>query len=204
MPEDGKGVNEITWNVTKVNVPAVWALGYTGAGIKVGVLDTGVNYNHVDLADHMWSDPGYPNHGYDFANNDNNPIDDNGHGTHCAGTVAGDGTAGSQTGMAPDATIIALKVLNSTGSGTESGVWAAIQFIVDHGGDVISMSLGWQHSWGVDRASWRNSFNNALAAGVIAAVAAGNEGDSRVLIRYLIMFAHPVIALRPGYILIKL
>jgi serine protease AprX len=178
-PEGGNGTKEITWNVTKVNVPAVWALGYTGAGIKVGVLDTGVNYNHVDLADHMWSDPGYPNHGYDFVNNDNNPMDDHGHGTHCAGTVAGDGTAGSQTGMAPNATIIALKVLDAGGSGTESGVWAAIQFIVDHGGDVISMSLGWQHSWGVDRTSWRNSFNNALAAGVIAAVAAGNEGNQQ-------------------------
>lgn len=177
-PEGGNGGKEITWNVTKVNVPAVWALGYNGAGIKVGVLDTGVNYNHVDLADHMWSDPSYPNHGYDFVNNDNNPMDDHGHGTHCAGTVAGDGTAGSQTGMAPSATIIALKVLDAGGSGTESGVWAAIQFIVDHGGDVISMSLGWQHSWGVDRASWRSTYNNALAAGVIAAVAAGNEGDA--------------------------
>jgi subtilisin family serine protease len=178
-PEGGKGVNEITWNVTKVNVPAIWALGYTGTGIKVGVLDTGVNYNHVDLADHMWSDPSYPYHGYDFVNNDNNPMDDHGHGTHCAGTVAGDGTAGSQTGMAPDATIMALKVLSSTGNGTESGVWAAIQFTVEHGGDIISMSLGWQHSWGVDRPSWRNSFNNALAAGVIASVAAGNEGDQQ-------------------------
>ena len=177
VPDEAKGGKEITWNVTKVNAPAVWALGYTGAGIKVGVLDTGVNYNHVDLQDHMWIDPDYPNHGYDFVNNDNNPMDDHGHGTHCAGTVAGDGTAGSQTGMAPDATIIALKVLDATGNGTESGVWAAIQFIVDHGGDIISMSLGWQHSWGVDRESWRNSFNNALAAGVIASVAAGNEGE---------------------------
>jgi PKD repeat protein len=177
-PEGGNGGKEITWNVTKVNAPAVWSLGYTGTGIKVGVLDTGVNYNHVDLADHMWTDPSYPNHGYDFANSDNNPMDDHGHGTHCAGTVAGDGTAGSQTGMAPNATIIALKVLDAGGSGQESGVWAAIQFIVDHGGDVISMSLGWQQAWNPDRLSWRNSFNNALAAGVISSVAAGNEGTS--------------------------
>lgn len=177
--EGDNGGKEITWNVTKINAPAVWALGYHGEGIKVGVLDTGVNYNHVDLQDHMWDDPAYPFHGYDFVNNDNNPMDDHGHGTHCAGTVAGDGTAGSQTGVAPEATIIALKVLDATGNGTEAGVWAAIQFIVDHGGDVISMSLGWQHSWGVDRESWRNSFNNALAAGVIASVAAGNEGGEQ-------------------------
>jgi hypothetical protein len=177
-PEDSKGTNEITWNVTKLNVPAVWALGFTGSGVKVGVLDTGVNYNHLDLQDHMWNNPSYPNHGWDFVNNDNNPMDDHGHGTHCAGTVAGDGTAGSQTGMAPDATIIALKVLNSTGNGTESGVWAAIEFIVENDGDIISMSLGWSHSWGPDRPSWRNAYDNALAGGVIAAVAAGNEAGS--------------------------
>jgi subtilisin family serine protease len=174
--EEDNGGKEITWNITKINAPAVWAHGFMGEGVKVGVLDTGINYNHVDLQDHMWDDPAYPYHGYDFVNNDNNPMDDHGHGTHCAGTVAGDGTAGSQTGVAPEATIMALKVLNSTGNGTESGVWAAIQFTVENGGDVISMSLGWQHSWGVDRESWRNSFNNALAAGVISSVAAGNEG----------------------------
>ncbi|MCD4682599.1 MAG: S8 family serine peptidase, partial [Bacteroidales bacterium] len=178
-PGDPLGGKEITWNVTHLNVTDVWALGFDGTGVIVGVLDTGVNYNHLDLQDHMWTDPGYPNHGYDFTNNDNDPMDDHGHGTHCAGTVAGDGTAGSQTGMAPEATIIALKVLDAGGSGNESDVWAAIQFIVDNNGDVISMSLGWQHSWGPDRVSWRNSFDNALAAGVISAVAAGNEGDQQ-------------------------
>ncbi len=173
------GGKEITWNVTHIDATDVWALGYTGAGIVVGVLDTGVNYDHLDLADHVWVNPAYPNHGYDFVNNDDDPMDDHGHGTHCAGTVAGDGTAGSQTGMAPDATIMCVKVLDAGGSGSESGVWAAIQFTVDNGGDVISMSLGWQHSWGVDRESWRNSFDNALAAGVISAVAAGNEGNQQ-------------------------
>ncbi|MBC8382733.1 MAG: S8 family serine peptidase, partial [Candidatus Cloacimonetes bacterium] len=67
---------EITWNVIKVNADDVWNLGYTGSGVTVAVLDTGVNYNHVDLADHLWTDPGYPNHGWDFRNNDNNPMDD--------------------------------------------------------------------------------------------------------------------------------
>jgi hypothetical protein len=111
---------EITWNVSIVNADDVWALGYTGEGALVAVIDTGVNYDHVDLQDHMWGGLFYPNHGYDFANNDDNPMDDHGHGTHCAGTVAGDGTAGSQTGMAPDARIMALKVLDSGGSGYES------------------------------------------------------------------------------------
>ncbi|MFU8842893.1 MAG: S8 family serine peptidase [Bacteroidales bacterium] len=171
-----EGTLEITYNVNIMNVPAVWAAGFEGEGVVVGVIDTGVNYNHADLQSHMWTHPSYPYFGYDFVNGDNNPMDDHGHGTHCAGTVAGDGTAGSQTGMAPKAKIMALKVLSSGGSGSESGVWAAVQFGVDYGADVLSLSLGWQQSWGPDRQSWRNSFNNALAAGVISSVAAGNEG----------------------------
>jgi len=156
------GVDEITYNVLKVNAPDVWALGFTGEGIVVSVIDTGVNYDHNDLQDHMWEDPSFPNHGWDFYNNDSDPMDDHSHGTHCAGTVAGDGTAGSQTGIAPNATIMALKVLNSGGSGNESNVWAAIEFTVDNGGDVISMSLGWPHSSNPDRATLRNTMYNAF------------------------------------------
>jgi len=172
---------EITWNVTKVNADDVWALGYTGEGVIVAVIDTGVNYNHVDLADHLWTDPGYPYHGWDFRNNDNNPMDDHGHGTHCAGTVAGDGTAGSQTGVAPDAQIMCLKVMDSGGSGSESGVWNAIQFAINNGADVISMSLGWLHSWGPNRVTWRNTMINVLSAGLVASVAAGNEGNQQYI-----------------------
>ncbi len=178
--EDGmQGSREITWNVIKINADDVWALGYNGDGIVVSVIDTGVNFNHVDLADHVWTDPDYPNHGYDFVNNDNNPMDDHGHGTHCAGTVAGDGTAGSQTGMAPEATIMCCKVLDAGGSGTESGVWSAVQFSVENGADVMSLSLGWQHAWGPNRSAWRTAFDNSMAAGVLASVAAGNEGDEQ-------------------------
>lgn len=174
-----EGTREITYNVLKVNAPDVWALGFTGEGIVVAVLDTGVNYNHNDLANNMWTHPDFPYHGWNFTNNTNNPMDFHGHGTHCAGTVAGDGTSGSQTGVAPGAKIMALQVLTSSGGGTESGVWAAIEFGVEHGANVLSLSLGWQHSWGPDRATWRNTMDNALAAGVVAAVAAGNEGDQQ-------------------------
>jgi len=172
---------EITWNVTKVNADDVWNLGYTGNGIVVAVIDTGVNYNHVDLADHLWTDPAYPNHGWDFRYNDNNPMDDHGHGTHCSGTVAGDGTAGSQTGMAPDAQIMCLKVMDSDGSDPESGVWNAIQFAITNGADLVSMSLGWLHAWSPNRITWRNTMNTLLAAGMPASVAAGNEGDQQYM-----------------------
>ncbi len=171
------GQREITWNVTNVNAHQVWDLGYTGEGITIAVIDTGVNYNHTDLSDHVWEDEDYPNHGYDFANNDTNPMDDNGHGTHCAGTVAGDGTSGSQTGMAPDATIMCLKVLTGSGNGQESDVWEAVEFAVEHGANAFSMSLGWTDSSNPDYESWRDTMVNTLAAGVTGAVAAGNEGD---------------------------
>jgi len=179
IEEGTPGSREITWNVLKINADDVWALGFNGDGIIVSVIDTGVNYNHVDLADHVWTNPEYPYHGYDFVNNDNNPMDDHGHGTHCSGTVAGDGTAGSLTGVAPEATIMCCKVLDAGGGGNESGVWAAIEFSVEQGADVMSLSLGWQHSWGPNRAVWRTSFDNSMAAGIIASVAAGNEGDQQ-------------------------
>ena len=177
FPVEGvPGSKEITWNVLKINATDVWALGINGEGIIVSVIDTGVNYDHNDLNDHVWQSTEYPNHGYDFVNNDNDPMDDHGHGTHCSGTVAGDGTAGSQTGIAPEATIMCCKVLDSGGGGEESGVWAAIEFSVEQGANVMSLSLGWQHSWGPNRTVWRETFDNSLAAGVIASVAAGNEG----------------------------
>ena len=175
---ESNSTREITYNVLKVNAPDVWAEGYTGEGVIVAVLDVGVNYNHADLSSHMWESADYPYHGYDFAYNDNNPMDNHGHGTHCAGTVAGDGTAGSQTGMAPGATIMALKVLNDNGGGVESATWQAIEFAVDNGADVLSMSIGWMHSSNPDRVTWRNTMNNALAAGVVASVAAGNDYGS--------------------------
>ncbi len=170
---------EITYNVSIMNVPEVWELGFFGEDVVVGVLDTGVNYNHDDLAGNMWTHPDFPNHGYNFVNNNNNPMDFHGHGTHCAGTVAGNGASGSQTGMAPSAKIMALMVLGAGGGGTEFGVWEGIQFGVEYGAHVLSLSLGWQHAWNPDRASWRNTMDNALAAGVINIVAAGNEGNQQ-------------------------
>jgi subtilisin family serine protease len=178
MDVDKTGTTNLAWNVTLVNADQVWDDGITGEEVVVAVLDTGVNYNHLDLAGRMWTHPEYPNHGYNFVNNNHNTMDYQSHGTHCAGTVAGNGTAGTVTGMAPGATIMAIKVLGDTGGGTEAGVWAGIQFAVEHGARVMSLSLGWKHAWSPDRSMWRTTMNNALSAGVIAAVAAGNEGTS--------------------------
>jgi subtilisin family serine protease len=176
-PTLAEPTREITYNVLKVNANLVWALGYTGEGIIVAIVDTGVNYNHYDLRDHMWEHPDYPNHGWNFVNNGNNPMDDHNHGTHCAGTVAGDGTAGSQTGMAPDALIMAVKVWNNVGSGSTAQMCAGIQFAVDKGAHVVSMSGGvYGGGSSSERIQFRNTMINVLEAGVVASIAAGNEG----------------------------
>ena len=164
------------WNVTKVNADDVWALGYTGQGIIVAVIDTGVRYTHTDIANNMW-DGGtdYPHHGWDFVNDDNDPMDDQGHGSHCAGTVSSYGTNGKQCGIAKDAKIMALKVLGADGSGALNLSWEAIQFAVSNDADVLSMSLGVDGVGGY----WveRTVMENVLSCGVVAAVAAGNVGD---------------------------
>ena len=168
----------ITTNVTQVNANQVWNLGYTGQGVVVAIIDSGVNYNHLDLADHLWDGgTAYPHHGYDFYNNDNDPMDDIGQGTHCAGTICGDGTAGSQTGVAPDATLMCVKVLSEYGDGSASITCNAMQWAVEQGCDVISISFGWTNSSITERTLFRNTCVAVMDAGVIGAMAAGDYGN---------------------------
>lgn len=170
------GDREMAWHITKINADDVWELGITGEGVVVSIIDTGVSYDHLDLKDHLWQSDEYPNHGYDFANNDNNPIDDFGHGTWCAGVAAGDGTAGSQTGIAPDAVIMCCKVLDVAGAGTESNVIEGVEFSVENGADILNLSFGWPEYMNPNRTLWRQTFDATAAVGIIVTVAAGNEG----------------------------
>lgn len=165
----------IVWNVLKINADDVWGLGYTGENIIVGHIDTGVNYNHNDLKDHLWDGgPSYPNHGWDFENNDDDPMDNYGHGTHTAGTIAGDGTAGTQTGVAPDAQIMILKAL-----GPMSTLQNAVNFALTQGAHVLTMSAGWDSSivggsWNSYSTSARNIVATCMTAGVVFSTSAGN------------------------------
>ena len=178
--QQASATREITQNVLQVGANQVWELGYTGNGVVVAVIDTGVNYNHVDVADHLWDGGAeFPHHGYDVMNHDNDPMDDHGHGSHCSGTVCGDGTGGSQTGMAPDATLMCVKCIDSNGNGGAQSISEGIQWAVEHGCDMFSMSLGLANSSISERTLLRHTCDAALDAGVVAAIAAGNEGNTQ-------------------------
>ena len=173
---------DYAWHVTKVNAPQVWSYngstGYNGNGVVVGLIDSGVNYNHVDIANSMWDGGSeYPHHGVDIVNGDNDPMDDHGHGSHTAGIVAGQGIAGTQTGVAPGAKIMAVKVINAEGEGSDADAITGIEFAMEHGADLISMSLSIPGIGGY--AIYRDVFVSCLQAGVAAAVAASNEGNTQ-------------------------
>ena len=170
---------EITTNVTQVNAPDVWEQGYTGEGVLVAIIDSGVNYNHPDLADHLWDGGAeYPNHGYNSYDDNIDPMDGTGHGTHCAGTICGDGTGGKQTGVAPNATLMCVKAINESGNANVNSIVSGMEFAVEHGAQVLSMSLGIKNSSVSERTMLRQTCVNTLEIGVIASVACGNEGGS--------------------------
>ena len=163
-----------------IGAPQVWSnLGVTGANIVVAILDTGIDYRHPDLGGCLGSTCKVIA-GYDFVNSDSDPMDDHGHGTHCAGIVAAKGTL---HGVAPDAKLMAGKVLSSGGSGSWSGIIAGIEWATDpddnpatnDGADVISMSLGGS---GSPDDAISQAVDTAVTAGVVVVVAAGNTGSN--------------------------
>ena len=180
--ERGDG-REIAENIVKVNADQVWALGYTGENVLVALIDTGARLDHADLQGRLWDGGAeYPNHGYDFYQHDNDPSDTHGHGTHVAGTIVGTGVSGTQTGVAPGATLMVLKVFHGEDNLTEVTMWVeAMQFAVEHGADVMNMSLGQPLPDSSVQLMLRQACDNTLAAGVVAAVCAGNSRQIQML-----------------------
>lgn len=163
-------------NLTQVNAPRVWAQGNEGQDVLVAVIDSGVNYNHADIADHLW-DGGetFPHHGYDFADMDDDPMDEYGHGTHCAGIVCGDGTAGLRTGVAPEATLMCIKCTDNEGHSSPGTMVKGMEFAVEHGCDLISMSMGLAQAEVPERELLRRTCESLLDAGIVGIFPAGNE-----------------------------
>lgn len=113
----------VPWGVERIGATTVHDGGNKGEGVKVAIIDSGIDYTHPDL------DGNYVT-GYDFVNDDDYPMDDNGHGTHCAGIVAAEDNGSGVVGVAPQANLYALKVLDSSGSGYFSDVIAALNWCV--------------------------------------------------------------------------
>ncbi|KKZ71721.1 S8 family serine peptidase [Streptomyces showdoensis] len=170
-------------SVPLTGAPEVWkredpsGVKATGKGTVVAVLDSGVDYGHLDLGGGFGKGHKVVG-GFDFANGDADPMDDNGHGTHVAGIIAGRAAGrGGVTGMAPDARLLAYKVVGADGSGYTSDIIAGIEAAADPANpdraDVINMSLGGPGD-GTDPLG--RAATAAVRAGVVVVAAAGNEG----------------------------
>jgi len=161
-----------TWGVKRIGAGVVHASN-KGTDIKVAIIDTGIDYNHPDLDDNYEG-------GWDFVNNDDDPMDDDGHGTHVAGTVAAEDNGEGVVGVAPEAFLYALKVLDETGRGYVSDIVAAIEWATDPNGDedtsdrldIINMSLG-----GGANSTLEDACLSAYNEELLLVAAAGNSGN---------------------------
>ncbi|MGA2092683.1 MAG: S8 family serine peptidase [Sedimentisphaerales bacterium] len=144
------------------------------SSIIVAVTDTGVDYTHPDLTANMWSDAN-GSHGYDFVNNDSDPMDDEGHGTHVSGTIGAVGNNGiGVAGVNWHTRIMAVKFLDATGSGSTSNAVATIQYAIANGAKVINASWG---GYGFSQTLY-DTIAAARDAGIIFVAAAGNESNN--------------------------
>lgn len=188
------------WGRDLIKAPEVWAQGLTGDGIVIAVIDSGIDYKHPDLTGNIWSNSGENGvdtqgrnkanngldddgngfvddfRGWDFVNRDNDPMDDNNHGTHISGLVAAKNDGVGMTGTAPTAKIMPLKILDSTGSGRIRDEIAAVNYAVANGAKIINVSLGGEQL----NDDELNAIRAAEAKGVIVVSAAGNDGGTQV------------------------
>jgi hypothetical protein len=168
-------------NVSLIRADRVWTdLGTKGKGVVVAIIDTGIDYRHPALGGCLGAGCRVLG-GYDFVNDDDDPLDDHFHGTHVAGIVGGNSE--DLIGVAPEVSFLGYKVLNSKGSGSESDVIAAIERSIDPNGDgdlrdhadVANLSLG---GYGNADDAASIAIDNATAAGTLFAIAAGNSGQA--------------------------
>ena len=167
---DGKVKADLQDSTAQIGAPAAWAAGDDGKGVKVAVLDTGVDSHHPDLA-------GRVSEAVSFVPGESTE-DGNGHGTHTTSTVGGSGAAsdGAEKGVAPGADLLVGKVLSNEGSGDDSWVIAGMEWAVSQGARVVSMSLG-----GSDPSDGTDPMSQAVdrltaQSGALFVVAAGNTG----------------------------
>ena len=156
----------VPWGIPHIKADKAHAAGVTGSGVKVAILDTGIDANHTDLN---------VRGGASFVAGEPNALQDgNGHGTHVAGTVAALNNSTGVLGVAYNADLYAVKVLSASGSGTLSGIAQGIEWSIANGMDVINMSLGGSSG----STALQQACNNAYNRGIVVIAAAGNSGSS--------------------------
>ncbi|MCW2950001.1 MAG: peptidase, partial [Thermoleophilia bacterium] len=157
------------WGLATIGAPAAWDLA-RGTGVTIAVVDTGVDYTHPDLSGHI-------DLGRDFVDRDEDPMDVQGHGTHVAGTAAGTADDGfGVAGVAPNARILAVRVLDKDGSGNYSTVASGIVYAADRGAKVINLSLGGTEA----SVALEEAINYATTRGAIVTCATGNESIANI------------------------
>jgi thermitase len=157
------------WHLSKIQAPAAWDLSTGSTSKIVAVVDTGVNFNHPDLAGKLLSG------GYDFIANDSDPTDENGHGTAVAGTLSpATNNALGVAGVSWNTPILPIRVLDASGSGSYSAIANGITYAADHGAKIINLSLGGTTS----STTLQNAVNYAWSKGCVIVAAAGNSGSS--------------------------
>jgi len=175
----GQTIPDSVYNTNNTGTPGMdmdlelaWDAITDASSVIVAVVDSGVNYNHEDLSDNMWN--GAINHGYDFVDDDNDPMDLNGHGTHVAGTIGavGNNYTGT-TGVAWRAQIMAVRVGDALGYMTTANVISGIYYAVDNGAQIINLSVGRTY---YDQAEY-DAINYARSHGVLVVIAAGNSAN---------------------------
>ena len=167
-----------------MNLEAAWSLKTDCSSVLVAVVDTGVNYNSTDLASNMWTgNPANSNlkHGQNFASDaatgaGSDPMDLNGHGTHVAGIIGAVGNnATGGTGVCWQANIMAVRVLDASGSGSTSSIISGIGYAVNNGAKIINMSLG---GTGPFDQAFSDAITAAQTGNVLVVVAAGNDAQN--------------------------
>ncbi|MCB2180581.1 MAG: S8 family peptidase [Desulfobulbaceae bacterium] len=160
-----------SWGVSHIGAESVHQLPVTGYGVKIAILDTGIDYNHPELADNYQG-------GIDFVFSDDDPFDDswNSHGSHVAGIIAAAKDDVGVIGVAPDASLYAVKILDGSGMGTASWLISGLEWAVANDMDIANISVGFsQYSQAIEDACTYASEN-----GVLLVAAAGNTSGGEV------------------------
>jgi subtilisin family serine protease len=175
LPEPVEDNTVSAWGVRKIGALATWgAFGSRGRNVVIGLLDTGVDATHPDLKGKIAKWAEFDQNGKEVK--DSQPHDSDQHGTHCAGTIVGGNASKRWIGIAPEAKIAAALVLNGAIGGTDAQVLAGIDWAVNQGVDVISMSLGGFIPGPDVPSTYTKAILSALRVGIPVVAAIGNEG----------------------------